>query len=127
MRRIRSKDTGPELIVRRIVHNVGFRYRLHPTYLPGRPDIVLVRHGKIIDVRGCFWHQHPGCVDSHLPKTRMDYWIAKLAKNVSRDARNVRAWRRAGWMILIVWECQTTSAFKLEQRIRSFLAPSAKI
>jgi DNA mismatch endonuclease (patch repair protein) len=121
MRRIRSRDTSAEMIVRRMVHAMGYRYRLHVAALPGKPDIVLPRLAKIIDVRGCFWHQHAGCADSHIPASRADYWRPKLLGNRARDAANVRALRKLGWRILVVWECETKSPAKLSRRIARFL------
>ncbi len=104
MSRIKSADTGPEMIVRRLVHGMGFRYRLHARDLPGIPDMVFPRLGKIIFVHGCFWHQHPGC--GRQPKSRLDFWSKKLSQNRERDLRNQQALRSLGWRILIVWECQ---------------------
>jgi DNA mismatch endonuclease (patch repair protein) len=103
MSRIRGVDTGPEMIVRRMVHGMGFRYRLHTRDLPGIPDMVFPRLGKIIFVHGCFWHQHPGC--GRQPKSRLDFWSKKLSQNRQRDLRNQQALRSLGWRILIVWEC----------------------
>src|ERR671922_374322 len=88
MRNIRAKNTAPELAVRRLVYGLGFRYRLHSAKLPGKPDIVLSRLKKIVEVRGCFWHQHKGCIDSHIPVSRIDYWRPKLRGNVKRDRQN---------------------------------------
>lgn len=121
MRRIRSRDTSPEVAVRRMVHGMGFRFRLHAASLPGKPDIVLPRLKRIIDVRGCFWHQHPGCIDAHIPKSREDYWRPKLERNCRRDAVNARKLRRLGWRICVVWECQAEAPDKLEARLRRFL------
>src|SRR5437879_4844316 len=106
MRLIRSKDTKPEMIVRRMVHSMGFRFRLHRADLPGKPDMVLPRLKKVIEVRGCFWHQHARCIDSHIPKSRMHYWYPKLRRNVARDQKNLRKLRKAGWRILLLWECE---------------------
>jgi DNA mismatch endonuclease (patch repair protein) len=118
MSRIKGTDTGPEMTVRRIVHGMGFRYRLHARELPGKPDLVLPRLGKIIFVHGCFWHQHPGC--GRQPKSRVDFWIRKLSQNRKRDLRNQRRLRSLGWKILIVWECQLKRA-TLEARLLRFL------
>lgn len=122
MSNIRSRDTRPEMIVRRLVHGLGYRYRLHVPTLPGKPDIVLPRLNAIIDVRGCFWHQHPGCIDSHIPKSRIGYWRPKLERNQLRDRQNQRAIRKLGWRILVVWECQVKALPKLSRRILEFLA-----
>src|SRR5688572_16336554 len=96
---VKGKDTTPELIVRRLVHALGYRYRLHVSDLPGCPDLVFPRHGKIILVSGCFWHMH-GCGRCRIPATNRAYWIAKLRRNTLRDGRNRRALRRAGWHVL---------------------------
>ncbi len=110
MRNIRSKHTSPEMTVRRLVHGMGFRYRLHVSTLPGKPDLVFPRLKKIIEVRGCFWHQHKGCIDSHIPKSRTEYWRPKLARNKERDRNNERELRRRGWDVLTLWECEVGSA-----------------
>jgi DNA mismatch endonuclease (patch repair protein) len=122
MRRIRSGGTVPEMVVRRLVHGLGFRYRLHSPKLPGRPDLVLSRLRKIVDVRGCFWHQHTGCSDSHIPKSRASYWRPKLLRNVERDVENIRMLRLLGWKVLIIWECETEDVRKLDARLRRFLS-----
>jgi DNA mismatch endonuclease Vsr len=122
MARIRGKDTGPELIVRRMLHAMGNRFRLHRRDLPGRPDIVLPGRRKVIFVHGCFWHRHTGCRFATMPTTRRDFWEAKLTGNRARDARNVAALRRAGWSVAVVWECQTRNAAALEARLSRFLA-----
>lgn len=121
MRRIRSTDTSPEIVVRRLVHGMGFRYRLHVARLPGKPDLVFPRLRRIIEVRGCFWHQHRGCVDSHIPKSRAEYWRPKLKRNQRRDRDNEKALRAVGWNVLTVWECETTQPAALAKRIKSFL------
>lgn len=105
MQGIRSKHTKPELVVRRFLHREGFRYSLHPRKLPGRPDVVLVRHRIVVDVRGCFWHRH-GCSNAGLPASRAGYWRKKLEANAARDRRNVRSWRKLGWDVYVVWECE---------------------
>jgi DNA mismatch endonuclease, patch repair protein len=122
MRRIRAKGTQPEIVVRRIVYSMGLRYRLHVAKLPGKPDLVFARRKKIIDVRGCFWHCHPGCIDSHLPKSRLDYWRPKLQRNQERDRENARALRSAGFSVLIVWECEIKNEVRLEAKLRRFLS-----
>lgn len=107
MARVRSLNTQPEMLVRKALHKAGLRYRLHIKGLPGTPDIVLAARRVVVDVRGCFWHQHPGCHRAKIPKTHQDYWLPKLARNVLRDEENERALRAAGWATLIIWECQT--------------------
>ena len=121
MRNIRAKNTAPEITVRRIVHGMGFRYRLHVPKLPGKPDLVLSRLKKIIEVRGCFWHQHEGCIDSHVPKSRMEYWRPKLIKNVERDKINQAKLMADGWKILTLWECELRDSEKIRQKLDRFL------
>jgi len=121
MRRIRSRDTGPEMVVRRMVHGMGYRYRLHVGSLPGKPDLVFPRLRRIIDVRGCFWHQHGRCADSHIPKTRLEYWAPKLERNRERDRQNAKELRALGWRVCVVWECQTKDAGPLSRRLANFL------
>jgi len=121
MRRIRSKGMEPEMVVRRAVHAMGYRFRLHSGTLPGKPDLVFASRRKIIDVRGCFWHQHRGCLDAHMPKSNVGYWKPKLQKNRARDNRNAREWRRLGWQSLCVWECETFDTGKLLAKLKRFL------
>lgn len=103
MSRIRSKDTKPEMLIRRGLHARGYRYRLHQKSLPGSPDIVLRRYGAVIEVRGCFWHGHEGC--GRRPSTRQDFWNPKIDRNRERDRENERLLLLSGWRVLIVWEC----------------------
>jgi DNA mismatch endonuclease, patch repair protein len=126
MRRIRSTNTSPEMIVRRFVHGMGFRYRLHVAKLPGKPDLVFTRLKKIIEVRGCFWHQHGRCIDSHIPQSRLEYWRPKLQRNLRRDEANQRTLRDLGWKILVVWECETTSP-NLVRRLKRFLGTESSL
>ena len=118
---VRAKDTKPELLVRRLVHGMGYRYRLHRRDLPGTPDLVFPSRGKVIFVHGCFWHRHSGCALARLPKSRGEFWLPKLTANADRDARNLRALRRLGWSALTIWECQLDDAPKLAKSIRRFL------
>lgn len=120
MSRIRSKNTSPEIIVRRLVHGMGYCYRLHTATILGKPDLVFTRLHKIIEVRGCFWHQHGKCIDSHIPKTRSEYWQPKLTKNKQRDAENLTKLEAMGWSVLTVWECQLADQLKLQKRLRQF-------
>lgn len=106
MSRIRSVDTKPEILLRSLLHRMGFRFRIHRRDLPGRPDIVLPKYRTVILVHGCFWHQHPGCIEAKYPKTNTEYWKAKLDGNVARDRRNQHALRKEGWRVLRYWECQ---------------------
>jgi DNA mismatch endonuclease (patch repair protein) len=121
MRRIRSKDMKPEMVVRQMAHGMGYRYRLHLPELPGKPDLVFPRLKKIIEVRGCFWHQHGGCIDSHIPKSRMYYWRAKLQRNQQRDLENIQKLRDLGFRVLVLWECEIADNTRLEKRLRRFL------
>lgn len=126
MRSVGQKDTGPELIVRRAVHALGFRFRLHRRDLPGTPDLVLPRLKKVIFVHGCFWHRHEGCRRTTSPKTRKEYWDAKFARNIERDINTVEALSRHGWQVLIVWECETADAAKLSNSLMRFLDTSRR-
>ena len=121
MSRIRGRDTKPELIVRRIAHRLGYRFRLHRRDLPGSPDIVFPRHRAIIMVNGCLWHRHPGCKYATSPKTRVQYWENKFEGNVVRDRRNESALRDLGWRVLVVWECETKNQEAVAARIASYL------
>src|SRR5690242_15466217 len=113
-------DTGPEMTVRRILHRLGYRYRLHSRNLPGRPDLVFAGRRKAIFIHGCFWHSH-GCAKGHPPKSRVDYWLPKLEANRARDERNVAALNALGWNVLIVWQCQTKQAQALRKILTGFL------
>ncbi|MDT0633641.1 very short patch repair endonuclease [Spectribacter hydrogenoxidans] len=105
MARVGSKNTKPELALRRLLHKRGFRYRLHGSELPGRPDLVFVKYGAVVFVHGCFWHRHPGCKHASSPSTRSEFWQSKFRENIERDARNLSKLRRAGWRIAVVWAC----------------------
>lgn len=118
---VRAKDTKPELLVRRLVHGMDYRYRLHRRDLPGTPDLVFPGRDKVIFIHGCFWHRHARCALARLPKSRGDFWLPKLTANAERDARNVRALRGLGWSVLTIWECQLGDTAKLANRIRRFL------
>lgn len=121
MAAVKSKDTAPELIARRLVHRLGFRYRLHVGELPGTPDMVFPRLRKIINVSGCFWHMH-GCPRCRIPSTRRDYWVPKLMKNAARDQRVCKELRRAGWQVLVVWECELGRPISLQRKLIRFLS-----
>lgn len=121
MARVRAKNTGPELAVRRLAHALGYRYRLHVGGLPGKPDLVFPGRVAIIFVHGCFWHRHAGCALARLPKSRLDFWEPKLTTNRQRDQRNERALRALGWRVMVVWECQVANTERLAARIRRFL------
>jgi DNA mismatch endonuclease, patch repair protein len=121
MSRIRSKDTRPELVVRRLLYSLNFRYRLHQRNLPGIPDIVFAKRKKAIFVHGCFWHQHYGCKTSHIPKSRREFWTSKLEGNCVRDKANLRRLKASGWSVLVIWECQVRNLSRLETRLQRFL------
>ena len=121
MERIKSRHTKPEILVRSLIHEAGYRFRLHYLRLPGRPDIVLPRHRKIVLVHGCFWHQHSCKRGRVSPKTNPKYWEAKITRNVTRDRANVKAYKKAGWKVLTVWECETRDAAGLRRRLLRFL------
>lgn len=124
MRRIRKTDTKPEMIVRRLVHAVGYRFRLHDKRLPGHPDIVLPRHRKVILVHGCFWHRHD-CPDGRkLPRSKPEYWGPKLERNRQRDNVNIARLREMGWDALVVWECETRVHTAVAEKLRGFLTRS---
>ena len=123
MARIRSHDTKPELQVRRLVHAMGFRYRLHDRKLPGTPDLVFRGRRKVVFVHGCFWHRHPNpaCKLARLPKSRLDFWEPKLQGNRTRDLRDQQALSACGWAFLVVWECELRHTEQLQNKLRSFL------
>lgn len=121
MRRIRSKDTKPEFKVRRLVHSLGYRYRLHSKCLPGHPDLVFASRKKAIFIHGCFWHQHDGCSICHIPKTRHDYWVPKLQRNKERDKINQAKLKELGWRSLVIWECEVKDIEGLKRRLLKFL------
>jgi DNA mismatch endonuclease (patch repair protein) len=121
MARVKGKDTKPELSVRRLVHGLGFRYRLHVGKMPGKPDLVFGRLKSVIFVHGCFWHRHPGCALCRMPKSRPEFWKPKLEENRKRDSRNQKKLRKDGWRLLVVWECQLADQEKLKRRILEFL------
>ena len=123
MRRIKSSNTSVELAVRRLIHGMGYRYRLYDRTLPGKPDIVFRPRRKVIFVHGCFWHQHPSadCLDSRVPKSNQGYWGPKLERTKQRDAENQDKLRESGWKSLIVWECELRNLPDLSARIKRFL------
>ncbi|MHC6082990.1 very short patch repair endonuclease [Ralstonia solanacearum] len=121
MGRVRSRDTKPELLVRRLIYAMGYRYRLHAKDLPGKPDLVFRSRRKVVFVHGCFWHRHPGCAFARLPKSRMEFWLPKLEANRQRDIKNERALQEADWTTLIIWECELADLVKLKERIKEFL------
>ena len=125
MGRIKGANTKPEMIVRRVLHAMGRRFRLHRRDLPGRPDIVLPRFRIAIFVHGCFWHRHPGCAGTTTPKTRTSFWSAKFEANMTRDSTAQAALAAAGWKVVVIWECETRNAVKLEARLSTELGTNA--
>lgn len=123
MSRISGGNTKPELVVRKLVHSMGFRYRLHVKNLPGKPDIVLPRHKKIIVVNGCFWHGHQDCKRSKRPATNIEFWNSKIAGNVERDMRCNATLKEMGWQILVIWGCETKKPDLLFEKLKFFLLP----
>jgi DNA mismatch endonuclease (patch repair protein) len=121
MRAVRSKDTKPEMLVRRLVHKLGYRFRLHRHDIVGTPDLAFIRRHKLIFVHGCWWHGHSCKRGARVPKTRQDYWLPKIAATIERDKRNTSKLKRDGWDILTIWECETTDATTLQMRLRAFL------
>lgn len=121
MRRVRSKDTAPELAVRKALFARNYRYRLHRAELPGKPDIVFPGRHKVIFVHGCFWHQHSGCTKATIPDTRSDWWRAKLERTVERDRENCNALELMNWTVTVAWECETHNIDRLMLRLISFL------
>src|SRR5579871_1578690 len=124
MSRIRGTDTRPELTVRRLVHSLGYRFRLHRRDLPGTPDLAFPSRRKVVFVHGCFWHRHRGCRFSYTPKSNRDFWVKKFATNRLRDRRAIRQLRAAGWDPLIVWECEVGDLAGLRRAVVAHLRRS---
>ena len=123
MARIRGRNTEPELVIRRLLHGLGYRYRLHAADLPGKPDLVFPGRRRILFVHGCYWHRHPGCRFAFHPKTRVDFWTAKFKANVERDSRVVQQLQQAGWGVMAVWSCEIRNLGELSAKLREFLGP----
>lgn len=121
MRKVRSKNTSAEWVVRHLVHSLGYRYRLHRRDLPGKPDLVFAGRKKVMYVHGCFWHAHEGCKRARVPEANRDYWRAKIERNAQRDAAHMAALTGAGWQVMVIWECELRDVVELEARIREFL------
>jgi DNA mismatch endonuclease (patch repair protein) len=122
MSQIRSKDTGPELVFRKLIHRAGFRYRLYVKTLPGKPDLVLKKYKTVVFIHGWFWHKHENCRKGNKPKSNKEYWDAKLDRNVERDAENVRKLEEAGWNVLIIWECELKDLDCVLKKFLAFIA-----
>ena len=129
MQKIRGKNTGPELAVRRLAHSLGYRFRLHRPDLPGKPDLVFPGRKKIIFVHGCFWHKHdePGCKLTRRPKSRQEYWTPKLERTQRRDDEHQAALKGMGWEVLVVWECEFLDTVNLKEKIRIFLSDAQPV
>ena len=127
MAAIRGKNTGPEIVVRRYLHALGYRFRIHRKDLPGKPDIVMPKLRTCIFVHGCFWHRHPDCRYAYTPKSRLDFWLPKFAKNIERDLAAQSALRELGWNVVIIWECETKKIDLLRQKIYEALAASSQV
>ena len=121
MRKIRSKDTKPEMYVRRLIYSMGYRYRLHYKKLPGKPDLVFIGRKKVIFVHGCFWHRHSCSKGSRVPKSNTEYWISKIGKNKECDLKNQKLLNDLGWDFLIIWECEIKKENDLVAKIINFL------
>jgi DNA mismatch endonuclease (patch repair protein) len=124
MAAIKGRNTKPEILVRQMLHAHGFRFRLHRRDLPGRPDIVLPKYKTVVFVNGCFWHQHVGCKFATKPSSRVEFWDAKLTRNVARDFENAAKLAELGWRVIVVWECELRDANAVITRLLSGLKPS---
>lgn len=121
MRAVKSRDTGPEMLTRRIIHAMGYRYRLHRKDLPGKPDLVFTSRRKAIFIHGCFWHGHACPRGARMPKSNRAYWTTKINRNRERDKESEEALIQDGWRVLTVWECQMKDSAALRERLRTFL------
>jgi len=121
MSRIKSSNTKPEIIVRSLLHNMGYRFRLHRKDLPGKPDIVLPRYKSVIFVHGCFWHRHKGCKNAASPKTKKTFWREKFRANVERDRKVQKEMKSMGWKIQIIWECELSDPEEVRKSLKSHL------
>lgn len=124
MSRVSGRNTKPEIAVRSLLHNMGYRFRLHRKDLPGKPDITLPKYKKVIFVHGCFWHGHADCPRSKRPTTNQDFWREKLDKNIERDKSAVKALKQLGWEVMTVWSCEVNDTNKLITKLLSFLESS---
>ncbi|EPD2618224.1 TPA: very short patch repair endonuclease [Pseudomonas aeruginosa] len=121
MSRVKGKNTAPELVVRRLVFGMGYRYRLHLKNLPGRPDLAFLGRKKVIFVNGCFWHGHTGCRYGQLPKTRLEYWQDKIERNKKRDEENIYSLETSGWQVLTIWQCELRNIEHLREKLSNFM------
>lgn len=120
MRAVRSKDTAPEVLVRRAAHSLGLRFRLHAKELPGKPDLVFKKWATVLFVNGCFWHRHPSCKKASNPKTNVQFWQDKFANNVRRDQTNYQLLEEAGWRVVVLWQCQVRTFEEAVSVLRSY-------
>jgi DNA mismatch endonuclease (patch repair protein) len=123
MSKVRSSNTAPELLVRRLLHRDGFRFRLYGNDLPGNPDIILPKYRTVILVHGCFWHRHKNCAEASMPQSNVEYWEKKFDRNVRRDRRIKRELSNLGWRVITIWECQTKKRLRLLAKFRRILTP----
>ncbi|QHF09498.1 DNA mismatch endonuclease Vsr [Pseudomonas syringae UB303] len=121
MAKIKCKNTKPEMIVRSTCHRMGLRFRLHRVDLPGKPDLVFTKRKLCLFVHGCFWHQHPGCKYAYQPKSRPEFWVPKLQKNVIRDENAKDSLEALGWKVAVIWECQTKKIDEVESIIKEII------
>lgn len=125
MSKVRCRDTKPEWILRCGLHRIGFRYRLKNNHLPGKPDLVFPKFNAAVFVHGCFWHRHPDCKDTSMPKSNVDFWEKKFNENIERDKRNIKQLEELGWRILVVWECELkTKTVETIHRVAHWINPS---
>jgi DNA mismatch endonuclease (patch repair protein) len=126
MGQIKGRNTAPEVAVRSMLHRAGYRFRLHRKDLPGTPDIVLPSRKTVIFVHGCFWHRHQGCKQCYTPKSNVDFWLTKFAGNIERDQKNAAMLRKAGWRVVVVWECEVEHPRNLHKQLWKLLKPPAR-
>jgi len=127
MARVKGRDTAPEMIVRSLLHRLGFRFRLHRKDLPGKPDIVLPKYKTVIFVHGCFWHQHEDCKASVRPTSNIEYWSKKLDRNIARDEENKAALKAEGWHVVILWECEIKDTEGLRRKLPKLICSSQRL
>jgi DNA mismatch endonuclease (patch repair protein) len=126
MAAVRTKNTAPEMAVRKSAHMLGYRFRLHKKDLPGSPDLVFPKHRLALFVHGCFWHRHDRCPKATLPKTRQQFWLDKFQANVARDAQAIQKLRGLGWAVEVIWECETGDALALNAKLSLLLSEKAR-
>ena len=121
MAKIKAKDTKPEILVRKLLHRMGYRFRLHNKHLPGKPDVCLEKYNTVIFIHGCFWHNHKKCNDGKIPKSNVGYWQPKIQGNIARDKRNNLALKRMGWKIITIWECSLNDLSSIKKLLKGKL------